>query len=362
MSPQHHVSVGRKQPLTATQSPAYVLGPVRRARRGLGASLFFIVVIYFLRGAFLQRSQIEYQYAPPPIRPELYPVSKTLPLPRRRPSTIPTIQHAPVVETAQAKEVRERRLAEVRETFLHAWNGYKQEAWAQDELRPVNGGFKTKFCGWAATLVDTLDTLWIMGLYDEFDLALRELEHIDFTGTEGCQINLFETTIRHLGGLLSAFDLSGGKRYILVEKAVELAEVLYTAFDTPNRMPTPHYTWSATNAEANDHRPSPNIVVAVLGSLSLEFTRLSQITGNDKYFDAIQRVMNELDKWQSETALPGMWPAMVDAARINQSIALGSPFPGREELFTLGALADSAYEYLPKVFRSRMCVLCGSVR
>jgi mannosyl-oligosaccharide alpha-1,2-mannosidase len=94
-------------------------------------------------------------------------------------------------------------------------------------------------------LVDTLDTLWIMELYADFELALAELKNVDFTHKEGCQINLFETTIRHLGGMLAAWDLSGGKYPILVEKSVELAEVLYTAFDTENRMPTPHYTWSA---------------------------------------------------------------------------------------------------------------------
>ena len=33
-----------------------------------------------------------------------------------------------------------------------------------------------------------------------------------------------------------------------------------------------------------------------LTSLSLEFTRLSQINEDDKYFDAVQRVTNELDK------------------------------------------------------------------
>lgn len=95
--------------------------------------------------------------------------------------------------------------------------------------------------------------------------------------------------------------------------------------------------------------PSRSVVVAVLGSLSLEFTRLAQITGNNKYFDGIQRVVNELEKWQNNTQLPGMWPAMVDSTKINQSMALGSPFAGADELFTLGALADSTYEYLPKV-------------
>lgn len=166
-------------------------------------------------------------------------------MPRGRPAKIPKIQHEPVTETLKAKELRVARLNEVRDTFIHAWNGYKKEAWAKDELRPVNGGFKTPFCGWAATLVDSLDTLWIMELYDEFELALAELPKLDFTGKEGCQVNLFETTIRHLAGLLSAFDISGGKHTILIEKAVELAEVLFTAFDTPSRMPTPHFTWSA---------------------------------------------------------------------------------------------------------------------
>ena len=95
--------------------------------------------------------------------------------------------------------------------------------------------------------------------------------------------------------------------------------------------------------------PSSPVVLAVLGSLQLEFTRLAQITGNGKYFDGVQRVMNELEKWQMKTSLPGMWPAMVNAQLFNTSIALGSPFDISDELFTLGALADSAYEYLPKV-------------
>lgn len=220
----------------------------------------------------------------------------------------------------------------------------------KDELRPIAGGYKSPFCGWAATMVDSLDTLWIMGLKEEFELSLVELQGISFTDTVGCQVNLFETTIRHLGGMLSAYDISGSKYPILIEKAVELAEILYTAFDTPNRMPTPHYTWSATDPDANNHMPSSQIVLAVLGSLSLEFTRLSQITGNDKYFDAIQRVMNELEKWQDDTMLPGMWPAQVNSAHINETNLLSSPWVGADEEYTLGALADSTYEYLPKEY------------
>jgi mannosyl-oligosaccharide alpha-1,2-mannosidase len=105
-----------------------------------------------------------------------------------------------------------------------------------------------------------------------------------------------------------------------------------------------------TNPDANNHMPSRSVVLAVLGSLQLEFTRLAQITGNQKYFDGVQRVMNELEKWQMETSLPGMWPSIVDAQQFNSTIAIGSPFENADEVFTLGALADSTYEYLPKVW------------
>jgi len=47
------------------------------------------------------------------------------------------------------------------------------------------------------------------------------------------------------GRLLAAFDISGGKRTVLMEKAAELAEVLFTAFGNPKRMSTSHFTWSA---------------------------------------------------------------------------------------------------------------------
>jgi mannosyl-oligosaccharide alpha-1,2-mannosidase len=196
---------------------------------------FLLAIIHFRHdGGHSPSRNFQLNYIPIPIR-----------LPRGAPKKLPKIQFNFGPEKAKDRAIREHRLGEVRDAFLHAWSGYKKEAWGKDELRPINGGFKTPFCGWAATMVDALDTLWIMGLKEEFELSIVELHKVNFTDTIGCQVNLFETTIRHLGGLLSAHDLSGGKYPILVEKAVELAEILYTAFDTPNRMPTPHYLWSA---------------------------------------------------------------------------------------------------------------------
>lgn len=85
-------------------------------------------------------------------------------------------------------------------------------------------------------------------------------------------------------------------------------------------------------------QPAQNTILAELGSLNLEFTRLSQLTDDPKYFDAIQRITDFLDAAQNETKLPGLWPVTVDAKELQ--------FPdGR---FTVGGMADSTYEYLPK--------------
>lgn len=84
--------------------------------------------------------------------------------------------------------------------------------------------------------------------------------------------------------------------------------------------------------------PAKNTLLAEVGSLCLEFTRLTQLTGDPKYFDAVQRVSNELEKAQMNTAIPGLWPMIVDLDSL--------VFSSRQ--FTLGGMADSTYEYLPK--------------
>ena len=80
-----------------------------------------------------------------------------------------------------------------------------------------------------------------MGLYDEFDEAIDAISGIDFQSSSSKIISVFETTIRYLGGLLSAYDLS--KKPLLLGKAIELGEMLYMAFDTPSRMPVPYWDW-----------------------------------------------------------------------------------------------------------------------
>ncbi|EOA83598.1 glycoside hydrolase family 47 protein [Exserohilum turcica Et28A] len=270
--------------------------------------------------------------------PQRHPVSSLAPLPTGSATPIPRIQHEFGIETEHNKAERRQRQKAVKEAFLHSWRGYKQQAWLQDEVSPVTGGFKNGFGQRAATLVDALDTLFIMGLEDEFEQAVHAVKKIDFTTAAVERLNVFETTIRYLGGLLSAYDLSKGKHSSLLHKATELGDMLYAAFDTPNRMPVTRWDW-ANAALHGSQEADAQALSAEIGSLTLEFTRLSQLTGDAKYHDAVQRVTNVLEKHQSKTKIPGLFPILV------------SPF--REEFdtgnsFTMGGMTDSLYEYFPK--------------
>ena len=241
------------------------------------------------------------------------PSGSIIELPTGRPKSIPKIQYNFATEPTAAKDERLRKLGLIKQSFLHAWTGYSSHSLGHDELTPVSGGSKDPFNGWGATLVDTLDTLWIMGLKQEFEHAVTEVGKIDFKTSARKDIPLFETVIRYLGGLLSAYDLSSGKYPILLDKSVELADILMGAFDTPNRMPVTFYYWTPSYA-SQPHRAGTRVVLAELGSLSVEFTRLAQITKEAKYYDAIARITDELEYYQAKTTMPGLWPLNIDAS------------------------------------------------
>ena len=270
---------------------------------------------------------------------EKHPIKKYRPFAQGEPAHIPHLQHDFGEEDRDARKIRLERLGLVKKSFARSWAGYKMHAWMKDELQPVSGGSVQSFGGWAASLVDTLDTLWIVGMKQEFKEAVEAVAKINFNNTEEETLNVFETNIRYLGGFLGAYDLSHGhEEYpILLQKAIEVGDLLYCAFDTPNRMPVTRWSWEKA-LEGESQTASPNTLVAEIGSLTLEFTRLSQLTGDMKYYDAITRIMEEFRKVQADTKLPGLWPVLVNAKELEFT----------DNGFTLGGMADSLYEYLPK--------------
>lgn len=176
-----------------------------------------------------------------------------------------------------------------------------------------------------------------MDLKDDFYEAAAAAVTIDYSKSQDTSCNYFETTIRHLGGLLGAYDLS--KETALLEKAVELGDMLYMAYDTPNRMPG--FWLDFQDAKTGQQFAGTRDPSAAVASSSLEFSRLTQLTGDNKYYDAINRVTQVLDNWQNRTDLPGMWPTYFDL----RDMELNS-----DNSFTISGLADSIYEYLPKTF------------
>ncbi|KAL6856320.1 glycoside hydrolase family 47 protein [Trichoderma novae-zelandiae] len=269
--------------------------------------------------------------------PVNYPPETIRPLPTASPAKFPSVQAPAPKESPEALKTRLQRRAAVKQVFAKCWDAYKQHAWKADELLPVSGGKKNPFGGWAATLVDSLDSLWIMDMKPEFAQAVAAAADIDFTKTDLDEVNVFETTIRYLGGFLAAYDLSADAR--LLRKAVEVGEMLYKAFDTPNRMPMTR--WDIHAAVAGKKQAAPaGLLVAEIGSLSVEFTRLSLVTRDPKWFDAVQRIAEGMAAQQNSTALPGLWPLVVSAR--DEVYNVGNTF-------TLGAMADSVYEYLPKM-------------
>ena len=108
----------------------------------------------------------------------------------------------------------------VTSAFKHAWQNYRKYAWGKDHLKPLSKTFETWF-DLGLTIIDSLDTMIVMGLTEEFEEA-RDWVKQNLLFSTNKDVNLFETTIRVLGGLLSAYHLSDEK--IFLDKATELGD------------------------------------------------------------------------------------------------------------------------------------------
>ncbi|KAL5120318.1 hypothetical protein ACEQ8H_001876 [Pleosporales sp. CAS-2024a] len=272
-------------------------------------------------------SSVKFKY-PPPRTPEL-----PAPFTDR-----PRIQARFRSDSKGVAATQQRRRREVKKAFGKSWASYKKQAWMKDALKPISGEFVDQFSGWAATLVDSLDTLWMMGLKDDFYEAVQAVATIDFGKSTASSVNMFETCIRYLGGLIAAYDLSGHE--VLKNKAIEVGDLLYAGFNTENGMPVDFISFEKAKT-GEGLVVEKSVVSASPGTITLEFSRLSQITGDDKYYAAVSRVMDVFHEGQNKTRLPGMWPMYV--AMANKNVTSGYQF-------TIGGNADSLYEYLPKAF------------
>ena len=138
------------------------------------------------------------------------------------------VQAVTVAPAPSARPPSPSTAAEVRSAFLHAWQGYRRYAWGHDDLDPLS----RKPHDWYGepllmTPVDAFDTMLLMGLTDQAADAKRLiLERVSFD--QNISIQVFEVTIRLLGGLLSAYEMDGDPRFLRL--ATDLGDRLLPAF------------------------------------------------------------------------------------------------------------------------------------
>ncbi|KAL9099115.1 MAG: hypothetical protein Q9163_005341 [Psora crenata] len=247
----------------------------------------------------------------------------------------------------------DKRREKVKEAFMLSWDGYEQYAWGFDTYHPLskNGGQmndKGKGVGWI--IVDALDTLMIMNLTSRLSHA-REWISTSLNYDQDINMSTFETTIRMLGGLLSAHYLSnefpdmaplsdddkgapGEDLYL--EKAADLADRLLGAFDSESGVPYASVNLKMAKGIAS-HTDAGASSTAEASSLQLEFKYLAYLTGEKNYWDKVEKVMEVIDNNGMED---GLLPIYIYATT--------GTFRG--DNIRLGSRGDSYYEYLIKQY------------
>ena len=238
-------------------------------------------------------------------------VAAAMPLPAAAPDTINRVAYA------------ER----VRAEFRHAWQGYVRCAWGHDELKPLTCGAADWYGpSLLMTPVDAFSTMKLMGLTEEA-LTAKDLIIQNLRFDQDIDVQLFEVNIRLLGGLLAAFQMDGEERFLAL--AVELADRLLPAFDSPTGMPY-RYVNLVTGA-TSDPVNNP----AEIGTLLLEWGTLSRHTGNPVYWQKAKAAVMALAARRSAIGLVG---TQIDVE--------SGEWVDREA--RIGAYVDSYYEYLLK--------------
>lgn len=175
-----------------------------------------------------------------------------------------------------------------------------------------------------------------MGMKDEFwearDWVRDHLSHDNVGDVSG-----FETTIRSLGGLLSAYDLSGDK--VFLEKADDLGAKLFKAYDTPSGLPRASVNLRTGHAH-NMGWTGNAYILAEIGTQQIEYRYLSKATGKLEYAKKSEKVFEILDKITPDDGL--LFEKLKDEGEN------GASFVSSKTSF--GAMGDSTYEYEIKLW------------
>ncbi|KJH40883.1 PA domain protein [Dictyocaulus viviparus] len=286
-------------------------------------------------------------------------------------------------------EMRER----VFEMFMHGYNSYMKYAYPADELMPLScqgrvrgvtpsrGDVDDCLGNFSLTLVDTLDTLVVIGALDEFERAVRlVVDNVRFDSD--LIVSVFETNIRVLGGLLSGMTFNGrtstdeGSLHVyngtivvnylqwlwtsaiacsllLTHRQVfpivgNIAQLAYTLFSfeySRNKMSLQITVQFVERNEINlrygmlDHlKRQKDTCTACGGTMLLEMAALSRLTGNGLYEEKARKAMDFL--WGQRHRASDLMGTVLNVH--------SGDWVRRES--GIGAGIDSYYEYCLKAY------------
>ena len=218
----------------------------------------------------------------------------------------------------------------VKAEFLHAWNGYKQYAWGHDALKPLSKQPHDWYDSTSLYLtpVDAYDVMLLMGLSKEA-AETKQLIMDSLSFNKNIEIQSFEITIRLLGGLISAYQIDGDKRFLTL--AEDLGKRLLPIFNSKTGIPY-RYVHLQTGKICDSINNT-----AEIGTALIEFGTLSKLTGNPIYYDKAKKALVELYNRRSKIGLVGTW--------INVETGEWTDTDSH-----IGGAIDSYYEYLIKAW------------
>lgn len=242
------------------------------------------------------------------------------------------------------------RLRDIEIAFQHAWDGYSKYCFGHDSLHPVTNKCDDDFGGLGATAIDALSSAILMDNEEAVLQILEFISRVDFTrlANHNTKIQSFEVIIRHFGGMISAYDLLNGPfdtlaekptlRTRLLEQIVTLGDILACSFNT-GKLKIPRGWVDPVKCVTDDATTN---TIAGVGTMVLEFARLSAITGDSKYVKLAEQAEQYIIEAQlgDDAPFPGLLGSQInikDGQMANMQGGWGAP-------------SDSYYEYLIKAY------------
>ena len=284
----------------------------------------------------------------------------------------------PNIDLSSLSPQRKERFEAVQHAVRHAWKGYTNIAsldsfWnsaggyiPHDDLSPMSRKGNS-WLHYAATLHDSIDTLYLANMTKEYDDAVFALTAYDIQTTSPQATKTFEYSLRVLGGLLGGYSVSGDPRLFAAARNAADA-ILEGPFQaSPSILPRPFnvlapsktslsscsflWDWKASiqrlykmiysfarNQFTKEHQTNS---LAGFGSFGMEFAFISNISRDHKYRKVADDIFYHVQKYEMNGLVPYSW-----------NVLTGEP---RSLATSLGSGSDSFYEYLIKIPTLNRC-------